>query len=581
MFSMTRHQLATHWLTIPTEQLAEVYAGDLGNAHRSLLNNGIQYEPMETETEHQFTQQLLAYVATGFEQPLAIQYLLAAMLYYRADQLPLQYQKATVPGWFLADYLKFMFTPPRLFQQVGESLHYCKYLQNWVNFLHAVIFSQPEAEFQRQIATFFAQSASFLPLYFNTENLCEVFTKRGDILELVLNKQGFPLEYSFPPQSSASPKIRVGILTRHFTPHTETFATIPLFEYLDRDQFEVILYTLQVTQDPLEQYCLSRVDKWIHLPPQLIDQVQTIRADDLDVLFIGTNIAAVTHPITVLAAYRLGRLQATCFNSPVTTGLRNMDYYLTGKLCEPSAQGQSHYRERLITMEGTGFCFSYTVESYTKTIEIDRASLNISESATVFISATNFFKLIPELREIWVKILVKVPNSVLILLPFGPTWSDSYPVDLFIKNMQALLARHGVDGTRLHIFKPLPNRADVKEVLKLGDVYLDSYPYASTTSLIDALEVGLPTVVREGKTLRSRMGAAVLKSISLVDLVTDDEKSYIRLAVGLGNQPQLRAKKKQQILEKMRMNPPFLDSRNYAAKIGKLLQKLVKESPKK
>jgi len=70
----------------------------------------------------------------------------------------------------------------------------------------------------------------------------------------------------------------VGILSRHFTPHTETFATIPLFEYLDRDQFEVILYTLQVTQEPLEQYCLSRVDKWIHLPPQLIDQVQTIRS---------------------------------------------------------------------------------------------------------------------------------------------------------------------------------------------------------------------------------------------------------------------------------------------------------------
>ncbi len=65
----------------------------------------------------------------------------------------------------------------------------------------------------------------------------------------------------------------------------------------------------------------------------------------------------------------------------------------------------------------------------------------------------------------------------------------------------------------------------------------------------------------------------MLKSISFFDLVTDDEKSYIRLAIGLGNQPPLRAKKKQQILEKMRMNPPFLDSRSYAANIGKLLQK--------
>jgi predicted O-linked N-acetylglucosamine transferase (SPINDLY family) len=335
-----------------------------------------------------------------------------------------------------------------------------------------------------------------------------------------------------------------------------------------------------VTQHPLEQYCCSRVNKLVQLPNELSAQVQTIRADDLDVLLIGTNVAMVTHHLTVLVAYRLARVQATCFNSSLTTGFRNIDYYITGKLCEPFANGQLHYRERLVTLPGPGFCFSYVVESQINTVAVTKARLGISESTTVFISAANCFKLIPELRETWAKILANVPNS-LVLLPFGPTWFLTYPVNLFIRTMQTVFAHYGVESSRLRFWEPLPNRAEVKAVLAVGDVYLDTYPYASTTSLIDALEVGLPTIVREGPTLRSRMGAAVLKSISLFDLVTDNEKSYTNLAIKLGTSPQLRVQKKQQVLQKMRANPPFLDSRSYGAKIGKLLRKLVKESPKK
>jgi predicted O-linked N-acetylglucosamine transferase (SPINDLY family) len=48
------------------------------------------------------------------------------------------------------------------------------------------------------------------------------------------------------------------------------------------------------------------------------------------------------------------------------------------------------------------------------------------------------------------------------------------------------------------------NHEDVKTVLQLADIYLDSYPYAGANSMVDPLEVGLPTVVREGNNLRSR-----------------------------------------------------------------------------
>jgi len=79
----------------------------------------------------------------------------------------------------------------------------------------------------------------------------------------------------------------------------------------------------------------------------------------------------------------------------------------------------------------------------------------------------------------------------------------------------------------LILLDTLANREDVKTVLQLADIYLDSYPYAGANSTVDLWEVGLPTVVREGNNLRSRQGAAILRDIRLFDLITDSEESYI------------------------------------------------------
>lgn len=573
MESITRKQLADQWLALSTEHLSAAYKGDLGQLQKTLLSQGVHDHSLDA-TEQEFAHSLLNQVAQGFAQPSALQYLLAAMLYYRADQLPLSYQEAMIPNWFVADYMKFMLAAPRFFKEIGEAHSYYCYLENFVNFLHSFIFDNPTSPSAQEIAWLFAQHANFLQLYFNDDNLCDLFSKRADIIEFSLKSHGLPIDYDCPPRSSHRRKIRLGILTRHFSPHTETFATLPLFEHLPAAHFEIILYVVTLHGNPLEDYCQNLVDKWVLLPPTLMAQVQTIRADDLDILLIGTNVAAVSHQVTLLAIHRLARLQVTCFNSPVTTGIKNIDYYIAGHLTEPTAASQYHYREQLVTLPGTGFCFSYAFEPYTATTQLTRKQFNFPEGTVIFISAANFFKLIPELREIWAQILAAVPNSVLVLMPFGPTWTNDYPVSPFIKTMRACFTRHGVDEQRVQFLPTLANRADVKEVLKCGDIYLDAFPYASTTSLIDALEVGLPTVVKTGDTLRARMGAAVLEALTVVGLTATTDEAYIRLAVTLAHDVPLRHAKHQEILRKMQSHPSFLDSQAFSAQMGQMLQRL-------
>lgn len=569
----SRKQLAETWLNLPIEQLENAYASDLGKTHQMLLNSAIKDDPV-TDTEQTFIDRLIAHLSQGINTPQDINYLLAASLYRRADQLRLNYENAAIPNWFVNDYLKFMFAAPTLFQEIGEADNYCRYVQGWVSYLHGNIFKHQNSQVWQEIAWFFTQNANFIPLYFNSENLKDIYTKRGDIIEYAMKHRGAAINCIFPARPANRQKIRLGVLTKHFGAMTETFATLPAFEYLNREQFEIILYAVNLDGNKLEQYCQSRADRLVKLSNDLASQVQQIRADDLDILLIATNITAVTHPISLLALHRLARVQTTCFNSPITTGMRHIDYYIAGKLMEPTPNGQEHYREQLATIDGPGCCFSYTLEPYTPSIKVTRNSIGVSEESVVFISSANLYKLVPELRETWAKIMAAVPNSVLFLMPFGPSWTNHYPGGAFVNNMKAVFAKYGVDSKRLRVLKSFPNRADVKEVLKLADVYLDSYPYAGTTSLVDPLEVGLPTVVRDGDTLRSRMGAAVVRSLSMPDLITNSEASYIQLAVTLGTNPQLRQRYRQEIQQKMQANPACFDSVAYSGAIAQLFQQL-------
>ena len=591
-----RQIVAQYWLGLESENLEKAYGGEIGQAHKIILNSGIKNEAL-TPLEKAQVQDWYAYLKQGLNQPKSIQYLLAIILYSYPYQLsPNWYIQAPIPKWFLPDYFEFMLAVPQFFQELGEAELYYRYLENWITYIHERFTSHPEFSIWQELAWKFTQIANFIPLYFNTANLKNIYIKRAEIMEFALTHLGYSLDYQFPQRPNRQ-KIRLGILSNHFLPQTETYSTLPVFEYLDSTQFEVILYTLQSNNHPLEKYCQSRAERFVKLPKNISEQVQLIRNDDLDILLIGTNVTAVNHGITLLGLHRLARIQITSTSSCVTTGMRNMDYYISGTLTEIKQNPQAQYREKLILLEGTAHCFSYyATPPEPPQVTPTRSGLGISEQAVVFISGANFYKIIPELRETWAKLLAKVPNSVLVLYPFNPNWASQYRALPWINKFKEVLTKYGVDPSRLIMIKPQGSRSDIKEYLKLADIYLDSYPFSGVNSLVDPLEVGLVPVVRDGDIIpnfspttsqagevfvvrdigsfRSLMAASLLRSLSINDLIANGEESYINLATTLANNPQLRQQKRQEIQQKMQQNPEFLDSRTYSNKMGIIFQQL-------
>ncbi len=368
--------------------------------------------------------------------------------------------------------------------------------------------------------------------------------------------------------------MRVGILASAFRPSTETFHTLPLFEHVNREKIEFLLFMLNSDANSLEQYCRGRADRMIHLTGDIAQRIARLRTEDLDVLVIGSNVTAMTNDIMLMAMHRMVRVQMTLFSSPATSGIRNMDFFLSGKLSETD-NAQEHYREQLIRLEGTGFCFSYESQPEPAAGRPTRQSCKIPNDAVVFASGANFFKIIPELIDLWKKILAATPNSILLLYPFGQAWMSNYIQMPFLDQINSAFAQSGNQSRRVIVMKTLPNRATVKEVLKLADVYLDSIRHAGGHSLIDPLEVGLPAVTVEGEFLRNRHGAAILRAIQADDLVAKDEADYISRAIELGNDATLRQRWRDHITRAMTANPSFLDSRAFGAQMTDLYSRLL------
>ncbi|MEG4518252.1 MULTISPECIES: glycosyltransferase [unclassified Microcoleus] len=569
-----RQQLAEYWLNLPAKKIESAYLKNMGKAHKLLLESRLKNESL-TDSEQSLIQQLSSKLAEGGEIAEKIQYLLAAMLYRDAYQLPLEYNNAAIPQWFFEDFLKFIFQSPGYFKQNWEVERYSEYFQQLIKYVAANIASFPDSEVWRYLAAFIAKNVSFKTLYLSEVNLLNILSRRADILEFNLKNIGSQIEWNFPQREPERTKIRVGFLLDKISEESETRAAIPSFEYLDRSKFEIIVYYFQVQDERLEKYCESCADKLVQLSEDLPNQVREMRSHDLDILLICTNTTNTSQPSALLCLHRLARVQiATGASTPATTGARNIDYFIAGDLTLP-AGAAAEYREKLISLEGSGVCLSYSVGSAPGRVEPTRSSWGATEESVVFMSGTQAFTIIPELRETWAKIIAAVPNSILVLYPFRSR-NENYPTVPFYNQIRSLFAEFGVEKKRLVVIKALPSRADYIKCLELADIYLDSYPYSSACYAAEALLVGLPVVVRKGQTTRSRQSAAVLEELLIPELVANSENSYLELSTALGTNPELRRHYRDRIQQKMAANPKYLDSRACSTQLGTLFERLFR-----
>jgi len=584
--SKARQQLVTQLLSQPAEQLAMAYFGSFGQSYRHLLNSGLQAEPL-TESE----QVILAQAHQSFQRQDSgtLGALMALMLYVYPHKLPYQIDLSVLPSWLCADYLQFMMSSPAVFRDIGEADSYADFLLGWTNYLHQHVRENWEEPLWWQAAQIYGDRLNCTPLYASTRSLTQFYAQRADLLEALLLPLGQPLDWtpvtavhSEPElfQSPASekgkrPRLRLGILVEHLLPYPATLAVLPILQYLDRERFEVVLISVypfgEGSADDWQQYA----DESILLPAAMLDAVSTIRATGLDMLLIAGDIATTTSRLTQLSAYRLARVQIVGMSTPVSPGMRSLDYRLGSDRTPPGLDVQRHFREQWIPLPGTGQCFDMTAAQFTELAEpvepTTRQSFNLTEETVVFACSAGPLGITPELASAWAAILSQLPDSRLLCFVNLDEVAQQ-PTRALMQILQDRLAAIGVAGDRLIMLTTSGNSVYRLHLAALADVYLDSFPMSGLSSLLDPLMAGvLPLVIEQDTPLSLGRGAAFLRELALPELITTTAEEYVERAIALGTDAQLRKNLGDRLRAAMQQTPSFLDSKRYGQQLSRVL----------
>lgn len=338
----------------------------------------------------------------------------------------------------------------------------------------------------------------------------------------LLHRMMAALDPGDPPRPPRSRRRRILVASAHLYHHTVARLFVPLFEALDRGHFDLHFAHLGDADDGMT--ARVRAAGTCHGPRDAFAWRMLIRKLAPDVI-VYLDIGM--HPTAQgLAALRLAPVQCVMWGHPVTTGLPTIDYVLSPDAFEP-ADAQMHYSERLVRLPGFGHGLDPPEGAAAR--PPDR------RQATDLLCAQSVYKLMPEQDGIFARILARVPGARLHLVPH----QDAHVRQWLHARMRPVLEAHGVDPARvvLHGYRPL------EEFLALADrcaVNLDAIGWSGGMSTIDLLRRGIPTVTIEGRTMRTRQTACLLRHAGAPELVAADPDAYVETAVALATRPALR-----------------------------------------
>lgn len=292
-----------------------------------------------------------------------------------------------------------------------------------------------------------------------------------------------------------------------------------MIEHLDRQRFEIIVYHTGSTCDAETLWARARVDHFVQGPKPVKAWLDEMRHDVPDVIFypeVGMDPAT-----SALAALRLAPLQIAAWGHPVTTGLPSMDLFLSGELLEGSGAEQ-HYREQLIRLPGTGVCTRMAVQTAQPWEGPERA-----RNIVRFTVCQQPIKFDPADDVLLTRIAQEVgPCEFWLATPEKLHWAAIRLRD----RVAAAFRAAGLDPDAYLRVTPWLPREQFVGFLDEMDIYLDCPAFSGYTTAWQAIHRGLPIITLEGRYLRQRLAAALLRQIGREDQIAVTHDGYVEIA---------------------------------------------------
>ena len=325
-------------------------------------------------------------------------------------------------------------------------------------------------------------------------------------------------------------RIRLAYVSPDFREHPVANQIGALLATHDRTKFEVIGVALQpddgsVPAARARGACERVVDAHAMTDDEVLVTLDELQAD------IAIDLAGYTQGARPsLFARRMAPVQVNYLGYPGTLASTGHDYIIADPWVIPA--GHEHwYSERVVRLPGS--YQPYDPDPRAHELQETRSDAALPECGFVFCCFNNQFKLNPPMFDVWMRILARVPGSVLWLAP---------ATDYVRENLRREAAARGIEGARLVFAQRKASRLHHIARYALADLFLDTLPFNAHATASDALWAGLPVLTCLGDSFAGRVAAGMVAACDMPELVVDTMDAYVEAAVGLAHNPaQLQA----------------------------------------
>ena len=339
-------------------------------------------------------------------------------------------------------------------------------------------------------------------------------------------------------------RIRIAYLSNNFHESAMTYLLAGMFEQHDRSRFEVTAVSFGPDRSsPMRHRLKQAFERFVDVGRSDDQEIaELMRRSEID---IAVDLMGFTadNRLNVFAR-RPAPIQVNYMGYPGTMGADFIDYIVADSTVIPEDE-RAFYSESVVWLPNSYFINDNRRAMSERTPT--RAECGLPESGFVFCCFNSNYKIMPELFDVWMRLLGMLENSVLWLLEAGPTASA---------NLRREAEKRGISPQRL-IFAGKTDVADHLARHRLADLCLDTMPCNAHTTASDALWAGLPVVTTLGSSFVARVAASLLKAAGLPDLVTASLEDYEALALKLGRDPGFLASVKDRLARNRDTCPLF------------------------
>jgi protein O-GlcNAc transferase len=327
---------------------------------------------------------------------------------------------------------------------------------------------------------------------------------------------------------SGSERIRIGFISNYFHSHPVSNCFGDIIKSLSREKFEVFTISMMSSiRDDCFEELQACSDVTISIPNNL-DRARKMIADAcLDILIYPE--IGMDSQTYLLAFSRLAPVQCVLTGHPDTTGIPNVDYFISSSGFEPK-NAEDHYSEKLINMPSI---LVGNIKIHAPREDASRMDYGIPKEANVYICAQTPYKFHPEFDNILGDILRQDSEGILILVKGTIHKHSQLLYQRLSKSIPDVIDRvMFLDRVPYHEFP---------SVLSVCDVSLDTIHFNGGSTSIMALAQGIPTVTLPTEFLRGRTMYGYYLQMGMMDCVARNKEEYVEIAIRYAQDGKLRA----------------------------------------